>query len=545
MRLGTRASNLAVAQAEMVVRGLSLSSPHIEVEVVRVRTTGDEVRDRPLRSLGGAGAFTKELDRMILDGRIDAAVNSLKDMPVDLTPGTAIAAVLPRGPVEDVLVSDAPLADLPAGSVVGTSSVRRAAMVRRARPDLRVRDLRGNVPTRLKKLREGQYDAIVLARAGLERLGLDAASHALDPEEFVPSAGQGAVAVVCAEGSPFLEALRGLDHPPSRAEVEAERKVLAILGGGCYVPIGVRARREGEALRITANIMDEDGGRCARSSALVDGDEGLERFARGLLAQHEAAPRGDAGVKGEVYLVGAGPGDPGLITLKGLEALRQAEVVVHDALIGTELLAHASPGAEVIDVGKRGASHKAEQEDINRLLVGKATEGRRVVRLKGGDPFMFGRGGEEAEALRLAGVKVHVVPGVTSALAAPSLAGIPVTHRRVASHVTFVTGHEGAGKAEEAIDWHALAQLGRAGGTLVILMGMSNLGRNMRRLMDAGMDPRTPVAVVERGSLPGQRATVATLGNIADVCLSLKVGPPAVIVVGQVARLRETLGDLL
>ena len=142
-------------------------------------------------------------------------------------------------------------------------------------------------------------------------------------------------------------------------------------------------------------------------------------------------------------------------------------------------------------------------------------------------------------------MRVHVVPGVTSALAAPTLAGMPVTQRRVASHVTFVTGHESADKTEESIDWQALAQVGRSGGTLVILMGMAMLERNMRRLMDGGMDRRTPVAVVERGSLPDQRTAVGTLGNIADVCRSLGIGSPAVIVVGEVVRLREELGDLL
>lgn len=547
MILGARGSNLALAQAKMVVEAICSVAPGLQVEVRKVRTTGDEVRDRPLRSLGGAGAFTKELDKLILQGSIDAAVNSLKDMPVAHTPGTVIAAILPRGPSEDVLVSELPLEKLPSGSTVGTSSVHRAATLRRLRPDLKISDLRGNVPTRLKKLREGKYDAIILARAGLERLGIGVSSYVLDPESFVPSAGQGAVAVVCREGSEHFDLLRKLDHPPTRAEVEAEREVLARLGGGCYLPIGVHATSIDGKLRIKANIMDEDGGRYAEleQDAAPGDTEALGNLARDLtLMRARIEPIGRGG-KGEVFLVGAGPGDAGLITVKGLEALRSAEVLVHDSLIGEGLLGEAPASAEVIDVGKRGRRHKAEQEEINRVMVDKAKEGRKVVRLKGGDPFLFGRGGEEAEALRKEGIRVHVIPGVTSAIAAPSLAGIPVTHRRLASHVTFVTGHEGAEKADDAIDWCALANVAKAGGTLVILMGMGNLAKNVGRLLEEGMARKTPVAVVERGSMPDQRTVTCTLGNVIDVCEMQKVSSPAVIVVGDVARLRERLGDLI
>ncbi|HUL38931.1 MAG TPA: uroporphyrinogen-III C-methyltransferase [Methanomassiliicoccales archaeon] len=546
MRLGTRGSDLAMAQTEMVVRALAQRAPGLEVEIIKAKTLGDEATDRPLRSLGGVGAFTKELDRMILDGRIDAAVNSLKDMPAALTPGTMIAAVLPRGPAEDVLVSRLPLDQLPSGAVVGTSSVRRAAMVRRARPDLRVKDLRGNVPTRLRKLQDGQYDAVILARAGIERLGIDAEYHVLNSDIYIPSAGQGAIAVVCAESSPFIGRLALIDHAPTRAEVEAERLVLGLMGGGCYIPIGVHASAKGGVIKIDADMMLEDGSRSASSTGefKIGDEKGLKEFATDLLQKHNRAEADPPPGKGEVFLVGAGPGDPGLITVKGLEVLRSAEVVVHDALVGGALLESIPPEAEVIDVGKRGRVHRAEQDDINRLLVCKAMEGKRVVRLKGGDPFLFGRGGEEAEELRIRGVRVHVVPGITSALAAPSLAGIPVTHRRVASHVTFVTGHEGEGKAEDAVDWEALAHVGRSGGTIVILMGIANIGRNSRRLMEGGMDHLTPAAIIEKGSMSGQRTVIGVLGNIAEVCEAQGISPPAVIVIGEVARLREKLGDL-
>lgn len=254
MILGTRGSALALAQTRMVMEMLAARNPDLEVEVREVRTIGDRVTDRPLSTLGGYGAFTKELDQRIVDGEIDVAVNSLKDMPVDLTPGTMMAAVLPRGPVEDMLLSEVPLPELPQGAVVGSSSVRRRSLLEAKRPDLNVRDLRGNVPTRIKKWKDGQYDAIVLARAGLERLGITEKGYVLDPEEFVPAPGQGAIALVCAEDSPYLLDLQALNHERTRAEVEAERYILKSLGGGCSVPIGVWASMLGSEIRIVGTV---------------------------------------------------------------------------------------------------------------------------------------------------------------------------------------------------------------------------------------------------------------------------------------------------
>lgn len=246
-------------------------------------------------------------------------------------------------------------------------------------------------------------------------------------------------------------------------------------------------------------------------------------------------------MSGTVYLVGAGPGDPGMMTVRGLELLRRAEVVVFDSLVGEEVLREAPSTAEMLDVGKRGGRHKAEQSEINELLLEKAMQGRMVVRLKGGDPFLFGRGGEEAEHLRGHGVEVHVVPGVSASIAVPALAGVPVTHRTLSSSVTIITGHEGEHKEEEWLDWAALA---RGGGTLVIMMGMSNLGRNMARLMAGGVKDHVPVAVIQDGSSPSQRIVISSVGRAEEDCRREGLGAPAVIVVGKVVDLRSVLGDL-
>ncbi len=214
-----------------------------------------------------------------------------------------------------------------------------------------------------------------------------------------------------------------------------------------------------------------------------------------------------------VYLVGAGPGDPGLMTARALELVAAADVIVYDRLIPAGALDGARSGAELIYAGKEGGGPSMPQEEISRLLVQHGLSGRTVVRLKGGDPFVFGRGGEEASALREAGVAFEVVPGVTAGVAGPAYAGIPVTHRDAASAVAFVTGHEDPSKASgSALDWQAL---GAFPGTLVFYMGVRQLGTIAERLMGAGRPASEPAAVVERGTLPGQRVVVGTLGTIA------------------------------
>jgi uroporphyrinogen III methyltransferase/synthase len=231
-----------------------------------------------------------------------------------------------------------------------------------------------------------------------------------------------------------------------------------------------------------------------------------------------------------VYLVGAGPGDPGLLTVRGAELLARADVIVHDRLSSPLLLDLAPPAAERIDVGKAPGRVAMNQEDINQLLVERGRSGATVIRLKGGDPFVFGRGGEEAEALIAAGVPFEVVPGVTSAIAAPAYAGIPVTHRGLSTHVTFVTGHEDPAKGTSDTDWAALA---RAGGTLVVLMGAGRVAEVAQLLIDGGRAPDTAVAAVRWGTHPQQRTIRATLATIG----SEAVEPPSAIVVGPVAAL--------
>lgn len=243
---------------------------------------------------------------------------------------------------------------------------------------------------------------------------------------------------------------------------------------------------------------------------------------------------------GKVYLVGAGPGDPGLLTIKAAELIKAGDVIVYDRLIQEEVLALAKPTAERIYMGKPLGHHESRQEEIHQLLVKKAYEGKTVVRLKGGDPFLFGRGGEEVEYLAEHGVPFEVIPGVSSCLSAPLSAGIAVTHRNASSSVAIVTGHNAIGN-HERVDWQALAKLD----TLVFLMCVHNVETIACKLIAAGRPPGTPAAIIQTAFWQGEQVVCGTLENIAAEVLCAGIKPPATLVVGEVVRLRQRLQDLM
>ena len=256
----------------------------------------------------------------------------------------------------------------------------------------------------------------------------------------------------------------------------------------------------------------------------------------GRKARLTALSGADKGRVGEVWLVGAGPGDPELLTIKALKALQTADVVVHDRLTPQAILDLASPSASLIDVGKRKSRHTLPQDDINALLVALARYGKRVVRLKGGDPFVFGRGGEELAVLRAANIPTHVVPGVTAAFAAAASAGAPLTHRGLAQAVTFVTGHA-AKDAEPDLDWVAL---GRGNETVVVYMGLSTAPVIAAKLIEAGRAASTPVLIVENASLADERRVLTTLGGLGEATQGLD--GPAILLIGEIASMADVSG---
>ena len=563
LRIGTRGSSLALAQASQVEQALRAAWPGLETELVILRTKGDQVQDRPLSQVGQKGVFVSEFETALLEGRIDLAVHSGKDLPARLADGLDILAVLPRADARDVLVlprrgawendgcEDAALqafAALPEGAVIGTGSLRRQLYGKRLCPQASFRLIRGNVDSRLKKLESGGYDGIILAKAGLDRLGITERERERFlflpiPEcRFLPAACQGIIAVEGRCQDDFLRLAAAVDDRLTRIAFETERRALFNFGADCSAPAAAYCRilkpdgADGQAqkacgLWLELSVMyagRERSGTAPETQRLALADS-LCRKVR------EASGQGEREA-GKVWLVGAGCGGPELITVKGLSLVESCDVLLYDSLSAKELLDRARPDCERIDVGKRYGGRAASQEEINRLLIQKAQEGKTVVRLKGGDPYVFGRGGEEMLALLEAGIACEEVPGISSAFAAPAAAGIPVTHRGLSRSVTVLTASsltEGAEQMTEA-DYEALARLS---GTLVILMGMHHLKELTDRLIGAGMSPSRPAAVVMEGATKRQRWVRAPLEKLEEEAVRTGLKAPSVIVIGETASL--------
>ena len=518
-RIGTRGSKLAMIQTGFVKARLERACPEDSFETVVIKTKGDVVTDRPIAAIGDSSLFTREIENALLDGRIDLAVHSMKDLAAECPPGLTLAKAWPREDPRDALVAREgirSLDDLPLGATVATGSVRRTALLRRMRPDLRVVGLRGNVDTRLRKLYapqadEPKLDAIILAAAGLRRLGrAEVISEYLDPESMIPAPNQGQLAIELRTADAALKAkLDALGDDEAELIAGAERAFLRESGADCHLPVGALAEiRNGRfSMRCVSGTTAED-----------------------LAFETREA--------GTVTLVGAGPGDPELITVKGLKAVREADAIVYDRLASEDLLKEAKPGCALVYAGKASGIHTLPQDEINALLARLAVVHRRVVRLKGGDPFVFGRGGEEAAYLTRMGIPWRTVPGVTSAIAAAESVGIPVTHRGVASGFEVVTAHARAGEPLE-IDFTRLLDARR---TYVFLMGLARVEEIAASLVFAGKSAATPAAVVSSATTARERCVVGTLADIGEKTRTAALESPAVLIVGAAVGVRRQLG---
>lgn len=543
-----------MVQTEMAAKAIKTAFPSVPIEINGYETKGDQQLNRSLAAFGSKGAFTKELETAMLEGRIDLAVHSAKDLPVELPEGLTVGAVLKRGDSRDVWVSlRKEFSEIEAcrGKViVGTGSLRRALQIRQMCNGVEIRDIRGNVPTRLKKLSEELFDGIILAAAGLKRLGYlsDACDETgcfeaegqtffyeiLPKEQFFPAAGQGIIAVETRQHD-CEDCMQAIHDEQTWQMFLAERSFLRAIGGGCNEAAAVDVRMDGQKISVRARYAGDGlhmkektvtGTRCGN----IEEDR---KLAVSLGEQIAARLQ-----SGKVYLIGAGPGDTGLITMKGIEALKEADVIVYDHLASPSLLNTTKDEAEWIDAGKFAGHHRMKQAEIEELLIEKAMEGQTVARLKGGDPFIFGRGGEEALALTAAGIEYEVIPGVSSAYSAPAYAGIPITHRGKASSFHVITGHEDPAKGESSLDYDILA---REEGTLVFLMGLSKLHQISERLIANGKDAHTPAAVIASGTTARQRCVTGELGRIAAISEKADIQPPAILVVGDVVSLKKEI----
>jgi uroporphyrinogen III methyltransferase/synthase len=422
-------------------------------------------------------------------------------MPRDIDEAIPLAAFSEREDARDVLIlpegrcEPDPDPSLP----IGTSSMRRRLQIEKLYPGSGTAPVRGNVETRLRKLDDGLYSGLVMAAAGIKRLGLEhRISRCFSPEEMIPAPCQGILGIQARRtDDAVIEMLKSINVKNSELCAAAERAFVSRIGADCGSPDTAYSRIDGDVMEIIGMRYDADSGRLIRESmsGIVRGREDAvslgSELAERLMSGRE---------RGKVWLVGAGPGDYGLMTIKGREVLSEADVVVYDALIGDSIMPMIPESAELIYAGKRSGAHTLRQDEINDVLLDKAMQGLNVVRLKGGDPFVFGRGGEELDLLVRNGIAYEIVPGVTSAFAVPAYAGIPVTHRDYCSSVHVITGHRRRDHNNDYTLDINFDSLAKCGGTLVFLMGISSLPLIVKGLLDAGMDPDTPAAIVEKGT---------------------------------------------
>ncbi len=529
IRVGSRDSTLAVIQSKLAIEAMQKVCPEALFELITMKTLGDKILDRPLDSVGGRGLFVKELDQALYDDRCQLTVHSLKDMPLCPPKELPVLALLDREDCRDVLVLRRGLAKLPQKPVIGTSSKRRILQGKILFPDAEFKGIRGNLNTRLKKLDSGEYDAIILAAAGLIRLGLsDRISRYFSPEEMIPAAGQGILAVQGKNDAKLLF-VRKIHSDKSEIITKAEQSFVSALGGGCSSPTAALATLVDGRLRLRGLYYDEE-----TEDIRIGTIEGDTIYAEELgykLALKLSKKDKDT----KVYLVGSGPGDAGLFTLRGRELLESADSVIYDALAGDAILGWIPEHARKINVGKRSGRHSATQEEINKIILEEAKKGGTIVRLKGGDPFVFGRGGEEAEYLKKNNIPFEIVPGISSSLAVPSYFGIPVTHRGISGSFHVITGHSMDGMPELDFD-----SLSKVGGTLIFLMAVSNARDICNGLLNAGMNPDTQAAFLMDGTLASQRMIKATLKTLPDEGIKGNVKPPAIMVIGDVCTLSDS-----
>lgn len=531
--IGTRGSKLALTQAGYVCGRLREAYPEEEFEIQVVKTKGDLVLDKPLCEIGDKGVFVKEIEEKLLSGEIQLGVHSMKDMPAAPAPGLVFTKAWEREDPRDALIlrEKESLADLPQGAVIGTGSKRREFQLKRLRPDIKVVGIRGNVDTRLRKMEEEKLDGIVLAAAGLHRLSMeDKITEYLEAEEMIPAPAQGILALEIREGEGRLrDMLDALSDEGTALAAKAERSFLQQMGASCHLPVGAVLKQTGEGgLKLLAMFGDETGARQAYAAVSGQDPEELAWAAAKEIRRQLA---------GKVVLVGAGPGDPGLITVKGLQEIREADCIIYDRLASPELLEEAKQGCEKIYVGKASSNHTMKQGEINQLLVQKSMEHNKTVRLKGGDVYVFGRGGEEGIFLKEHGVAFEVVPGISSALAGPAYGGIPITHRGKALGFHVVTAHD-RNDALADINFQAMADSRE---TCVFLMGLSKVGEIADKLREAGMPGSTQAAVISHATTPRQETCVSDLSHIAEEVAKAGLSSPALIVVGEVVSLREEL----
>ena len=502
-RIGARTSHLALKQVGEVIGLLKVIYPKLKYEIIGIDTYGDKDKITPISDIEGTDFFTREIEEKLLKGEIDFAVHSAKDLPDILPKGLVIAAITKAGDPYDALVSKGNLkiGQLPRGAKIGTSSQGRKTQLKKYREDFQLLDLRGNIEERLEKLDTDSLDAIVVAACALIRLGLESRITQRVPFEILrPHPLQGALAIEAREDNQELRDLLKVLNPKSeKSETVSipKRKLFPSQSGqrGLKIPLS----------RTNPKQFPEQLGNSFK-----------------------------------VYLVGAGPGSPDLITVRALEILREADTVIYDYLVDKRILAEAKEGAELICCDTLGKKRYSDgflrhNDKVNKIVIKKFKEGRKVIRLKNGDVSIFSRASQELEPLVKNKIPFELVPGVTAASGASCFSGIPLTDRRYASDCAFVTGHEDQKKTGSALDWAALSKIG----TLIFYMAVENLPKIAQELIKEGKSAVTPVAVIQEATLLTQKVIKGTLSDIAKKVKFAKIRSPGIIIIGEVVKLEK------
>lgn len=529
IKIGSRASKLALIQAELVKE--ILQEEGLDVKIIKIYTKGDRIRDRKIDQINSKGVFVKEIEEALLEKKIDIAVHSLKDMPSNIDEKLIFVPALKAEDPRDVFVGKdifKQMDDLN-NALVGTGSNRRICQGINYFSNIKFRPIRGNVETRIGKIEKENLDGVILAKAGLVRAGFEKKiNFDLDPHVFTPSPCQGILGIeIRKEDENLFEIFKKHSHRNSQIRMEAERAFQKELGADCSTPMGIFTEIDNEKITLTGAFAFSKNEKMTYervSGKISDRIKLGKNLAKKLKRKSYK----------KIILAGAGIGAADNITIAVKKALDQADAIIYDRLLNQEIL-EPYRNKDLYYVGKSMGDHVLSQDEINKLMVDLAKSGKKVVRLKGGDPYVFGRGSEEALFIKENGLEFETLSGLTSGIVCLNTAGIPPTHRDIATSISFITGHRSKNKNE---DFKKYAKLP---GSLVFYMGLKNLPNIIKDLIDGGMKKDKKIAIISNGSSPKQKVYTSTIEKVLEEIDLEKIKRPAIIVVSDTIGLREYL----
>ncbi|MDU4446682.1 MAG: uroporphyrinogen-III C-methyltransferase [Anaerococcus vaginalis] len=523
IKIGSRGSLLALIQAELVKE--ILQEEGLDVKIIKISTKGDRIRDRKIDQINSKGVFVKEIECWW--SAIQVLFYFLSNIDEKLIFAPALKAEDPR----DVFVGKdifKKMDDLN-NALVGTGSNRRICQGRNYFLNIKFRPIRGNVETRIGKIEKENLDGVILAKAGLIRAGLDKKiNFDLDPHIFVPSPCQGILGIeIRKEDENLFEIFKKHSHRNSQIRMESERAFQKELGADCSTPMGIFTEIDNEKITLTGAFA------FSKNEKMIYERVSGKISDRIKLGKNLAKKLKRKSYK-KIILAGAGIGPADNITIAVKKALDQADVIIYDRLLNQEIL-EPYKNKDLYYVGKSMGDHVLSQDEINKLMVDLAKSGKKVVRLKGGDPYVFGRGSEEALFIKENGLEFETLPGLTSGIVCLNTAGIPPTHRDISTSISFITGHRSKNKNE---DFKKYAKLP---GSLVFYMGLKNLPNIIKDLIDGGMKKDKKIAIISNGSSPKQKVYTSTIEKVLEEIDLEKIKRPAIIVISDTIGLREYL----